>query len=234
MLIKLLTGLGIIGLVGTFLLPAQRSARPAAYRSQCKNNLKQIGLALHNYVDTYHTLPPAYSVDAEGKPLHSWRTLILPFLDQKRLYETIDLSKAWDDPANAEARKTAISTFQCPAAHRGTHSPANYTTYVVIVGPNGCFRLNESTCFSEITDDRGETLMVIEVPSEHAVPWMSPMDADERLVMDFGPHSKLAHSGGTHALFVDGSVQFLGAEMPAAHRRALISIAGNDKLADGF
>ena len=73
---------------------------------QCANNLKQIALALRNYESVYHALPPAYTVDAEGKPLHSWRTLILPYLEQQALYDKIDLSKPWDDPANKEAYET--------------------------------------------------------------------------------------------------------------------------------
>jgi prepilin-type processing-associated H-X9-DG protein len=67
-----------------------------------------------------------------------------------------------------------------------------------------------------------------ELDSEHAVPWMAPTDADEALVMGFGP-SNVNHSGGTNAAFVDGRVRFLSDETPAAERRALISIAGNDK-----
>ena len=79
-------------LVIALMLPAQRRAREPARRSQCKNNLKQIGLALHNYHETYGAFPPAYTVDADGKRLHSWRTLILPYLDQAPLYDKIDFS----------------------------------------------------------------------------------------------------------------------------------------------
>src|SRR5262245_3382414 len=64
------------------LLPAVSVAREPARRMQCLNNLKQIALALHNYDATYGSLPPAYIADASGKPMHSWRVLILPFLEQ--------------------------------------------------------------------------------------------------------------------------------------------------------
>src|SRR4029453_12945484 len=69
------------------LLPAVQQAREAARRTQCKNNLKQIGLALHNYADVYGSFPPAYIADETDKPMHSWRVLILPFLDQDQLYK---------------------------------------------------------------------------------------------------------------------------------------------------
>jgi prepilin-type processing-associated H-X9-DG protein len=223
--IELLAVLCIIGLLVALLLPAVRTARPAALRAQCVNNLKQIALALRNYESAYKALPPAYTVDSDGKRLHSWRTLILPYLDRQRLYESIDLSKPWNDPANAAALKTGISEFRCP----GADCPANGTTYMAIVAPNGCFRPNKPRQLSEITDDHGETLMVIEVGSEHAVHWMAPIDADETLVMASGPSTKRNHAGGTNAAFVDCSVRFLQSGTPAAERRALISIAGNDK-----
>ena len=210
---------GILILIA-LLLPARRNGREAARRTQCKSNLKQIVLALFNYESTYGALPPAYTVDAEGKSLHSWRTLILPYLDQKQLYEKIDLTKPWNDPVNADAFNTRVTIFQCPS----TVYKDNNTTYMAIVGSNNCFRPNEPRKLSEITADHGETLMVIEVPAEQSVHWMSPRDADEQLILGFGPQTKFAHPGGRNAAFVDGRVRFLEATMPTAELRAKISI----------
>lgn len=223
-LLNVLVILAIVVVLACLFLPVTRSAGPAARRSQCKNNLKQIALALYNYESTYGALPPACTVDADGKPLHSWRTLILPFLDRPQLYKTIDLSKPWNDPANAEAYQSRILGYECPSAD----CPENHTTYLAVVTSNGCFRQTEPRQFSEISDAHGETLMVIEVAAEQSVHWMSPMDAGERTVIGFGPDSSQAHAVGMHAAFVDGSVRLLEAEMPAAKRRALTSIAGND------
>ena len=89
-------GCGCIGL----LLPAFSSAREAARRMQCLNNLKQIALALHNYHDVYGVFPPAYIPDAQGKPKHSWRVLILPFLEEQGTYEKYDFDEPWDGPNN--------------------------------------------------------------------------------------------------------------------------------------
>jgi hypothetical protein len=223
-----LTVLGIGAVLVALMLPAVRRAPEAARRSQCKNNLRQIALALHNYESDYPAFPPAYTIDADGKPLHSWRTLILPYLDEKHLYATIDLSKPWDDPANAEACKTRVGVYECPS----DRVAQNHTTYLASVGPNACFRADEPRPISEITDGLSQTLMVIEVPSERSVPWMSPHDADESLVLSFGAGSKLAHAGGMHAALCDGSVRFLSVALPAATRRSLISVAGGDKVAD--
>jgi prepilin-type processing-associated H-X9-DG protein len=223
-LIELLVVLGVIAFLIALLLPATRSARPAARRSQCVNNLKQIAMALHNYEQVYGALPPAYTVDAKGRPLHSWRALILPYLEQESLYRAIDLSKPWNDPANAKALATYVPTFRCPDAV----GPENTTSYLAIVGPAACFLQKESRRLAEITDAHQTTLMVIEAGKENAVPWMVPVDADESLVMSIGPTTKLHHAGGMNGCFVDGSVKFLRDNTPTKIRRALISISGND------
>jgi prepilin-type processing-associated H-X9-DG protein len=223
-LVEVLVVLGIIALLIVLLLPATRSARPAARRAQCTNNLKQIAMALRNYEQAHKALPPAYTVDAEGRPLHSWRTLILPYLEQEPLYQTIDFSRPWNDPANAKALETPLPVFRCPEAV----GPQNTTTYLAITAPNGCFIPRESRRLAEITDAHESTLMVIEAGEENAVPWMAPVDADESLVMSLGPTTKLHHTGGTNACFVDGRVTFLKANTPAMVRRALMSISGND------
>ena len=223
-LVRLLVGLGIIGLLIALLLPATRSAGPAARRAQCQSNLHNIALALLSYEQTYNALPPAYTVDAQGRPLHSWRTLILPFLEQESLYQTIDLSKPWNDSANAKALETGVSIFRCPAAV----GPKNTTTYLAIASPNGCLNLNEPRRLAEIVDAHESTLMVLEVGEENAVPWMAPVDANESLVLSLVPTTKLHHAGGMSACFVDGHVTFLKSSTPALVRRALMSITGDD------
>ncbi|MBT4867266.1 MAG: DUF1559 domain-containing protein [Planctomycetaceae bacterium] len=224
-LLEIFVVLAIIAILIVMLLPVTRSAGPAARRSTCKNNLKQIGLAMHNYADVYGDFPPAYTVDEDGNRLHSWRTLILPYLDQQPLYERLDLSKPWDDPANAEAFETSVYSYRCPSAD----SAETHTTYLAVVTRMSFIRPTKPRPFSEITDEFGETLMVIEVDPENAVHWMSPMDSDETLVFGLGPESALPHEGGMHALFADGRVHFLSAETPTAKRRALISFDDADK-----
>lgn len=223
-LIEVLVVVALIGGLVALFLPAQRGGGEAARRSQCGNNLKQIALALHNYESVHHALPPAYTVDAEGKPLHSWRTLILPFMEQQALYETIDLSKPWDDPANQAAFETQLATYRCPSVD----CPATHTTYLAVVGPNGCFRPSAPRELAEITDDHDLTLMVMEVASEHAVHWMSPTDATEQRILDRGTVARLPHRSGAQGLFVSGRVLFLSADSKAERLRALVSIAGSD------
>ena len=221
---KLVLAVAIFVVVIALFLPAMRTARPAARRSQCTNNLKQIGLALHNYEQAYNALPPAYTVDANGRPLHSWRTLILPYLETGALYETIDRSKPWNDPVNATAAATKLAVFICP---EDVHA-RNTTTYLAIVGPDGFLVPGRSRRFEEITDGLSSTLAVIEGRDEDAVPWMAPFDADAATLMKLDKKAKLLHAGGSNALLADGSVRFLKADTPAPMRRALLSISGND------
>ena len=140
-------------------------------------------------------MPPAYTVDAHGRPLHSWGTLKLPFLEQQALYETIDLSKPWNDPANAKASQTLVSVYRCPVAV----GQPNTTTYLAITGPNDCVFSGTPSRLVDIADDHDLTLMLIEAGEENAVPWMAPMDADESLVMSLGPTTRFHHAGARMA-----------------------------------
>jgi prepilin-type processing-associated H-X9-DG protein len=224
-LIELMAVVAILAVLIALFLPVVRSAGPAAFRAQCVNNLKQIALALHTYEKAYGALPPAYTVDAQGRPLHSWRTLILPYLEQKSLYAAIDLSKPWNDPVNAKALNTSVPDFRCPSSRE----PVNTTTYLAIVADNACLLPTKPRRLAEITDGLSSTLMVIEAGEENAVPWMAPTDAAESLVLNLGaPNSKLHHPGGMNASFVDGSVHFIKGNTKPDVLRALFSISGGE------
>jgi prepilin-type N-terminal cleavage/methylation domain-containing protein len=224
-LLELVVCLLVIGTLAALLLPNVRSARPAARRVQCRNHLKQIALALHEYESKYDALPPAYTTDASGKPLHSWRTLILPYLGQEALYKTIDLSKPWDDPANAAVHKSEVIAFLCPDAN----CPANHTTYQALIAPDSLIQPGKSRSLPKLEGADNGAVMVIEVESARAVHWMAPLDASEEHLLSVGPDSSLPHESGFHAAFTDGSVEFVSAEMSDAERRALISGEKSDQ-----
>src|SRR5690606_10081573 len=124
-------GLVAMGIVAFLLLPQVRSARGPAERSLCTSNMKQIVFGLLRYEEEHGTLPPAYTVDDEGNRLHSWRTLILPYLDEQELYDQIDLTRPWDDPVNATARETLVDVYICPASP----GEEELTTYLAVIGP---------------------------------------------------------------------------------------------------
>ncbi|MDZ7615900.1 MAG: DUF1559 domain-containing protein [Patescibacteria group bacterium] len=115
--------LAYVVLTVVWFLPAKSACREAARRPTGINNLKQIGLALHNYHDCSGCFPPPYVADAEGKPLYSWRLLLLPYLEENPLYERWHLDEPWDSPHNRPLAEQAIGVFRCPSAKFGRHVP---------------------------------------------------------------------------------------------------------------
>ncbi len=146
-LIELLVVIAIIGVLVALLLPAVQQARAAARRTQCRNNLKQIGLALHQFHDTYGAFPPARIVQdgvrtlssdgtTTGMDEPSWLIHILPHLEQSALYSNWDLYKTFGQhPLNV--RQTVVQTYLCPERHAGT-SPIAPDASVVVSLPCGC------------------------------------------------------------------------------------------------
>ncbi|SFI14841.1 DUF1559 domain-containing protein [Planctomicrobium piriforme] len=119
-LIELLAVLAILGLLVSLIMPAVQQAREAARRTQCKNNLHQLGVAIHAHAGDRQLLPEG--ADYEQFRYHSWCTRILPLLDQANLFNDYDWSKAWDDAtannggrSNQQVTQTPLSVFRCPS-----------------------------------------------------------------------------------------------------------------------
>ncbi len=159
----------------TAMVPAVGQAREAAKRTQCKNNLKQIALALHTYHDAYGSFPPAYLADDNGKPMHSWRVLILPFIEQRALYDRYDFTKPWDAPENRNVLDKMPDIFKCPS--HGNTGRGNTTHYAAVTGPNCTFDGTKALRIRDIKDGAANVVMVGEAVGAE-IPWTSPVDID--------------------------------------------------------
>lgn len=197
----------------------------------CRNNLRQIGLALHNYNNIYLTLPPAMVCDAEGRPMHSWRVLLLPFLDQMGLYRQYRFDEPWDGPNNVRLLSQMPSIYACPS-HTGTSGLGGvHTAYVAVFGPEGVFAGEKPGRLSEVTDGIGSTLMVGEV-RDVTIPWTKPEDIDLALHAEinrpggFGSH----HERGAHFVITDGTVRFISQNIDPQVLHALTTRNGGEPI----
>ena len=211
-------------------VPFMGTAREAARRCQCMSNLKQLGLALYNYEDMHGQSPPAFVADEAGRKMHSWRTLILPYIGRQDLYTQYDFKKPWDSPENQElAAGAVIEMFQCPSVIPSPEQPENRTDYVAVLGedtfwrPDGTPRKRE-----EITADLSNVPVLIEI-SDSDIPWHEPRDVKlddflsgklswSRTGVHGGCKSAFFYEypggGGRNVVFVDGSVHFLQESNP--------------------
>ena len=182
-LIELLVVIAIIAILIALLLPAVQQAREAARRTQCKNNLKQIGLALHNYHDTFKMFPQcdywgAGPVGAKVPRNYTWITMILPYVEQTAIYNAVNFSlPAWNQQVGGKNfQSLRLSGFECPSdpgfGGGGNRHDLGWTNYVGCEGYDwwnrpgsvlsGVFNLNTHTRIEMIKDGTSNTLAVME------------------------------------------------------------------------
>ena len=135
-LIELLVVIAIIGILLALLLPAVQAAREAARRASCKNNLKQVALALHNYHDTLRCFPPS---NARG---HSWVPFVLRFVEQGNLYDEYHWDVSWDDPLNQPAVNSHLAVVRCPSTPGGAERIDQ-----LCLSPMGLSRMTVESCY---------------------------------------------------------------------------------------
>ncbi len=207
----------VFGFCVLLMLPAVSNAREAARRMQCSNNLKQIALALHNYHDTHKSFPPAYIADENGRPMHSWRVLILPFLESSPLHRQYRFDEPWDGPNNRRLAAFVPPPYQCPSQ---VYADGSRTSYLAVVGPRTAWPDAAGSRLKDFVDGTPNTIMVIEA-DPYEVNWMEPRDLSYQQAVDLMSRVDFDRDGHVYEDFfwrhtpvrgtvlADGSVQFI-------------------------
>ncbi len=211
------------------------STRAAVQRIVCRNNLKQLGLAMHNSHDTFDRFPAT----AGGEPPMSWRVALLPYVDQAPLFNTYDLTKRRDESPNAAFLLQDFRSYRCPAVERPADDQGRFfTSYVAPVGPHTILHGGEGRQLRDVTDGVSNTLLLVEACGLEIL-WTEPRDFDVTqgpVGINFKGHGRTDspgvmsgyHAGGVHALFGDGAVRFLSQKTDPAILEALLTADGGD------
>jgi prepilin-type processing-associated H-X9-DG protein len=250
------SGVAVTGTLVALLLPAVQQARMAARRTQSKSNLKQIGLAMHNYHDVHNQFPPGThpNDDVEVDKRFSWMAEILPFLDQAPLFNQLDMDKAWDDESNKVLTDTVVPVFinpNLPDAQGAT------THYVGLAGVGedaptlpadhkraGVFAYDRATLMRDIRDGTSNTAAVSESTGTGPGVKASPGDKDRWAAGGTDTIRALTKKpyingpdglggsfpGGCNVLFCDGSVRFISENIDPTVMEHLTTISGGEVI----
>ncbi len=201
-------------------------SRDSSQKMQCANNMKQIMMALHNYHDVNRAFPAPYTTDKNGKPLHSWRVTLLPYLEQTAIYEQMMQyrDEPWDSENNKQFHNINIPAYQCPAAKNQKPGMTNYSVVVGKVDAEQARKLglrgpcatafpepNKWYSFGFMSDGASNTIGIVE--RKEPVCWMDPsqeVTLEEAIKLYQTEQAKVgsAHKGGFFIGVCDGSVHF--------------------------
>ena len=222
----------VLGIVVAILLPfVNLGAGEAARRAQCGCNLHNLTLAMLNYHEKYGCFPPAFVADKNGKPMHSWRVLLLPYLDRNDLYSQYRFDEPWDSPNNRKVTDVALRDYRC-YCQPDTKQPT--TSYMMVIGPHTISDGPHSRKASGITDGPSNTIMLVEV-ADSDVGWAEPKDLsfdqlDFKINGSKRPGIGSHHSGGANVVFCDGHGRFIYATTPPELIKAMLTIDGGEKI----
>jgi len=215
-------GIATQGILVGLLLPAVQAARGAARRMSSSNNMKQFGLAFHNYHAAYKRLPGNINSES-GQPLLSWRVQILPFIEQQALYSQFHLDEPWDSEHNRPLISQMPEIYSDPRLEL----EPGLTNYQTPVGENTIASPGKTTQFRDILDGLAYTIMIIETNAENAVVWTKPSDVEIDLT---DPLSFLQGRDGVHATFGDGAVKFITEDVDPETFKALLTKSGKEPV----
>jgi hypothetical protein len=185
-------------------------------------------LAVANYHDRYERFPPPFVAGPDGRPWHSWRVLLLPFLEQTDLYKAYDFDEPWNGPNNRKLADRMPAVY----AFNGREKAGNTTTnYLGVVGNETVWNVTQAVNWDDVTDGTGSTILVVENDGAN-IHWMEPRDLsfsdmDLRLNTPNGVGGPYDDPG---AAMLDGSLHRLKPTLQPAVLRALLTIRGGEPL----
>jgi hypothetical protein len=212
--------LGSVALVSGY----QHHARSYGW-FQNKMHLRELGLAMHEYAGVHGRFPPAVLYSKDGKPLHSWRVLLLPYLDED-LYKQFNLEEPWDSPHNIKLLPRIPDVYRY-VRRDGPTPPRNHTYYHVFVGKGTPFEGTTGIPIEDFPDGRSETILIVE--GGEPVPWTKPEDIP---FTEDHPFAKIATVSpyGFESVFADGALHFIQNQVNESTIRALITRNGGEKV----
>lgn len=231
--IALLCLVAIAVIVGGLVRPALVASRNSAREYRCRVRLQTLTSALLAYERDHGHLPPAYVADQNGRPLLSWRVLLLPYLgpESAAIHARLHLDQPWNSPANAQLNPWCPDVFTCDADQPFA---VGDTSYCAVTGFNYAMFRDQPRQLSAVRDPPQETLVLVEVANS-GINWMEPRDlGEQQLVRGIsaaaqGQCGSLHASGATLGGFLDGQVRDL-AELDGGDLHALATIAGAEDV----
>ncbi len=219
-------GLVAVGLLGFLLLPVISKYRLESRRPMAADRMKQLGLALHNYHDTFNRFPPGSVAREDGTQMIGWEAHLLPHLRQRAKFNQIDMNFPWNSPQNEGVFSQQVVAYQNPALQGSTEPNTSH-----IAGNSHIFFVNRCHPIRDTTDGTANTLAIGEV-SAGFKRWGDPTNMRDpalglgQTAEQFGG----PFQGGTHFLILDGSVRFLKSDIDPKILKALATPSGNESL----
>lgn len=189
------------------------------------NNMRNVSTALQVFATSREALPPAYVADANGQPLHSWRVLLLPYIEAQVQFDQYDLDEPWSGPNNSKLASSIPDIYRCEDEY-DADDPSPWTSFVAVVGEQTLWPGAEPGDLSHIPDGATNSLLLAEV-HDSGIHWMEPRDLnldDMDLHINGAGKSGISsvHSGGAHVMYADGHGGLLSEDTSPEVLRQLI------------
>ncbi len=251
-LVEVLVVVAVVGVLLALLLPAVQSARSSARAAVCLQHLRQIGLGLQTYHATWKSFPPGgveWRSGGNSKQRQlAWSAFLLPFVEQQAVYSSLDLSQAYDSPANAAGAATVLEVYLCPGAERAGPrvEGRGACDYGGIYGeritspnqpPKGAMLYDRAIRLEHIKDGASRTLIVAEDSAWPDGQWINGRNLfDQAFPLNQAPpfenDIRSRHPGGAQAALADGSARFLNEAIDLRVLAALCTRAGGEATGD--